>query len=212
MALIIKNYSFSAGSTIQASEHNDNFDTLFNEINGSIDNANIKANAAIVDTKLAQITTASKVSSSAITGNILDASLGGAAKTGANSTITSITGLTTPLAVGQGGTGVTTTAAAWAAIGGLGAWSDKSSSYGAQQAATDGFVVGYVNTNGQAGSFIGYTDANSNPTTARQYIDPAAVGGSLYYPFCMPVRKSDYWKFVLTGAWTVTVFWVPLGN
>ena len=53
---------------IVASEHNSNFDVLYNLVNGSIDNANIDAGAAIVDTKLAQLTTAGKVASSAVDG------------------------------------------------------------------------------------------------------------------------------------------------
>ena len=52
MALIIKNFTFAAGATIIASEHNDNYDTIFNEINGSLDNANISASADIAGSKL----------------------------------------------------------------------------------------------------------------------------------------------------------------
>ncbi len=66
MALITKNNTFSAGAVIVASEHNDNFDVIFNDYNGNITNANVVAGAAIADTKLAQITTASKVSFSAL--------------------------------------------------------------------------------------------------------------------------------------------------
>lgn len=67
MGLVSKDFTFSTGATILASEHNSNYDTLFNLVNGNVDNANIKANAGIVDSKLAQITTASKVSGSALT-------------------------------------------------------------------------------------------------------------------------------------------------
>jgi hypothetical protein len=67
MSLLSKSYTFSAGATIVASEHNSNFDTLYNGVNGNLDNINLKANAAIVDTKLAQITTAAKVSGTALT-------------------------------------------------------------------------------------------------------------------------------------------------
>ena len=68
MSLLVKNYTFSAGAIIYAAEHNDNFDTIFNGFNGNIDNSNIKAGAAIVDTKLNQITTAGKVHGSSLTG------------------------------------------------------------------------------------------------------------------------------------------------
>ena len=77
MATTSKPYTFSAGATIKASEHNNNFDTLFVDFNGNITNANFSGNAAIADTKLAQITTSSKVDFSALsttnqaTGDIL---------------------------------------------------------------------------------------------------------------------------------------------
>lgn len=67
MSLITKPNTFSAGLPIIASEHNENFDTIYDDHNGGLTNANIDSNAAIVDTKLAQITTAAKVSSTAFT-------------------------------------------------------------------------------------------------------------------------------------------------
>lgn len=67
MALVSKNYTFSPGATILAVEHNENFDTLYNLVNGNIDNANISGSAGIVDSKLAQISTGGKVSGSALT-------------------------------------------------------------------------------------------------------------------------------------------------
>ena len=67
MALITKTHTFSAGAAIIAAQHNTNFDTIYNDYNGNITNANIAAAAAIADTKLAQITTASKVSGTALT-------------------------------------------------------------------------------------------------------------------------------------------------
>lgn len=90
MAIVSKNYTYATGAVIVAAEQNANLDTLYNLVNGNIDNANISGSAAIayaklaltngimnsdintsaaiVDTKLAQITTASKVSGTAITG------------------------------------------------------------------------------------------------------------------------------------------------
>jgi len=68
MSTIIKPNTFSAGATIIAAEHNDNWDTLINDYNGSINNSNIASNAAISDTKLNTISTANKVNGSAITG------------------------------------------------------------------------------------------------------------------------------------------------
>lgn len=66
MSTISKPNTFSAGATIIASQHNDNFDTIYNDYNGSISNVNLASNAAIVDTKLASITTSQKVNVSAL--------------------------------------------------------------------------------------------------------------------------------------------------
>ena len=88
MSLATKPYTFSAGATIVASEHNSNFDIIYNEFNGYISNANIASaaaiaysklnltggivnadisgSAAIVDTKLATLTSGSKVNLSAL--------------------------------------------------------------------------------------------------------------------------------------------------
>ena len=68
MAIISSPITFSAGQTITASDTNTNNANIYTEFNGNIDNGNIKALAGIVDTKLAQITTAAKVNVSAITG------------------------------------------------------------------------------------------------------------------------------------------------
>lgn len=54
--------------TVNAANLNALVTPIITECNGSLDNTNIKAAAGIVDTKLAQITTASKVHGSAITG------------------------------------------------------------------------------------------------------------------------------------------------
>lgn len=67
MGLITKDYTWSAGAVIVAAEHNANFNTIYNDYNGNITNANLSASAAIVDTKLASITTAGKVNVSALT-------------------------------------------------------------------------------------------------------------------------------------------------
>lgn len=67
MAAVSKPFTFSAGAVIIASQHNSNFDTLYNLVNGSLDATNLASNAAIADTQLGQITTAGKVIGAAIT-------------------------------------------------------------------------------------------------------------------------------------------------
>lgn len=88
MSLISIPFTFSAGAVIIASQHNSNFSTIYSDYNGNVDNTNIVGGAAIAysklslsgnitngdlagsiaDSKLLQITTASKVSGTAITG------------------------------------------------------------------------------------------------------------------------------------------------
>lgn len=52
MSLISKDYTFSAGQVIVASEHNSNFDTIYNDYNGNITNANLSNSAAVAYSKL----------------------------------------------------------------------------------------------------------------------------------------------------------------
>jgi hypothetical protein len=52
MSSITKPNTFTAGNKIIAAEHNSNFDTIYNDYNGSIDNSNISASAAIAASKL----------------------------------------------------------------------------------------------------------------------------------------------------------------
>jgi hypothetical protein len=52
MGLVSKGFTFSAGQTIQAGDHNTNFDTLYTLVNGNIDNDNIKSTAGIDESKI----------------------------------------------------------------------------------------------------------------------------------------------------------------
>ena len=52
MATITKPNTFTASTTIRAAQVNANFDTIYNDYNGGITNANIKADAAIAGSKL----------------------------------------------------------------------------------------------------------------------------------------------------------------
>lgn len=67
MALIVIPNVFTVGAVIVASQHNSNFSIIYSDYNGNVDNTNLSASAGIVDTKLAQITTAGKVSGAALT-------------------------------------------------------------------------------------------------------------------------------------------------
>ena len=107
--------------------------------------------------------------------------------------------------VGIGTTSPTATLQVKGTMKVFGDWVDKSSSYGAQQAATDGFLV--VSTNSGANLQI-YTDSSSNPTTLRAEF---GVSGA-YVTGCCPVKKGDYWKVVATYGSPRMVYWIPLGT
>lgn len=67
MALVSIPFTFTVGAVIVASQHNSCLSIIYSDYDGNIDNTNIAAGAAIADTKLAQITTAGKVSGAALT-------------------------------------------------------------------------------------------------------------------------------------------------
>lgn len=69
MGTYTRSYSLTDGTTAYGSQVAAELDSLGNSVNNIV-NAQISSGAAISDTKLAQITTASKVSSVAITGDI----------------------------------------------------------------------------------------------------------------------------------------------
>ena len=210
MGIITKPSTFSSGATAIAAQVNNDFDVVYNEINGGLDNDNIKASAGIVDTKLAQITSASKVDCSALTnmsnlptaaGSIPSLSIGvltGSninAGTGANMTVTMTAAGKLPAIDGSALTNLTTNS--------LGSWVDKSSSFDTQQATTD---VLLMITNANNTETIVYTDVNNPPTTQRGRIN-LNTGQVVTMP-CY-VKKNDYWK--VTGA-SATVFLIPLGT
>lgn len=58
---------FTNNTVADATQVNSNFSTIVNDYNGGITNANISSSAAIADSKLAQITTAAKVTLGALT-------------------------------------------------------------------------------------------------------------------------------------------------
>lgn len=156
-------------------------------------NADCAAGMALADTKLAQITTASKVSGAALTalanipsgaGQVPVANLG----TG--------TGSASNFLRGDG---------SWQGITALGTL--DTSSYAnntAYLAATDGFVIAKCNA---TGNLIGLTDAANPPTT--MVVDQYASGSQATIVY--PVKKGNYWKVTGATGTGAFVYWIPLG-
>ena len=103
----------------------------------------------------------------------------------------------------------------------LGAWVNKSSNYGAQQATTDGFVLleaEATNPNYVYIKYVGYSDNNANPSTVRARTQLRGVPSMNVEScsFMFPVRKNDYWKIVRTvtegSESDLSVYWIPLGS
>jgi hypothetical protein len=226
MALTAKPNTFSNGTVAQATEVNANFDAIFNDYNGNITDANIA---------IAGITTYGKVQGSSL--SVLSGINSGAGTI----PITNIPYKDEDNMVSNSATSVPTQQSAKAYVDGkfststghdhdgtdskliagtnissfLGAWVDKSASYAAQQAATDGFVtvIGWASTNGGTDNIYGYSDVNADPTTERGRIYTDSGTTNIFGSFMFPVKKSDYWKVVRTGSRNApTVYWIPLGS
>lgn len=89
----------------------------------------------------------------------------------------------------------------------FGAWVDKSSNYGAQQATTDGIVCFSCYN---ATQITAYSDIAADPTTIRLV---TMAGYSLYAGASIPVKKGNYWKIVFAGSpSSIVVWWIPLGG
>lgn len=95
---------------------------------------------------------------------------------------------------------------------------DKSSSYGAQVAATAGIVTVkiYRDTSTNRGIAEILTDAAATPTTSLAKIDCGWTGAANEAgqdsSVSVPVKKGDYWMVSWNGIGTITVSWTPLGT
>jgi len=88
MSTISKPYTFSSGTTIVSAEVNSNFDTIYNDYNGSINNSNICASAAIAGTKISPNFGAQNVVTTGEGQFTGDISTSGAANVGGNVDVT----------------------------------------------------------------------------------------------------------------------------
>jgi hypothetical protein len=103
----------------------------------------------------------------------------------------------------------------------LGSWDATKTVNTVYQAATDGFVLVMVDINSNYGDLTvdGITNSSNPPTTVRQEIvqpgyTRGQYGSDSMKSFCMPVKKSDYWKIYVLNSYglPITIFWIPLGG
>lgn len=179
----------------------------------------------IPDSDLQVISSTGKVLGSALAslasipgsaGTIPAANLGSVAQKGANSDITSLAGLTTPLSAAQGGTGSTHAINAASGVVVLDANSkipvsqygtiiDKSSNYGDQVATTDGDVHAWIVAPGGGGASVcGWT----NGTNVQCDSSPANADAAISFS----VKKGETWNCTMAGSPSVSVSWRPLGS
>jgi len=98
MSTITKPNTFSSNTTASSSEVNANFDTIFNDYNGNITNANVSSSAAIAASKLNLATIAQAMTMSGaifITGKGADVASTAAMTLGSDGNVFDITGTTT---------------------------------------------------------------------------------------------------------------------
>lgn len=94
----------------------------------------------------------------------------------------------------------------------LGVWNDRDDDGSGDavikdtvyQAATDGFVMAYMNTNA---IIEGLTDSSTPPTTIRVKDNGGQNTAGQWSSITFPVKSGDYWK--VTNA--NNVFWMPFG-
>lgn len=228
MSLISIPNTFTVGQVIVASQHNSNFSTIYTDYNGNIDRTNLSASAGILDTQLGNITTAGKVSGSAlITLNLVpsgsgalpakNGGTGGDLSAAVQGTIPyfSSTAVQSALPVGTAGQVLTTQGSSanptWTTSG-MGAWVSKSVTT-IYQAATDGIVTAFVQNANNNTNLQGITDNSATPSTIRaRFSSSSGASGGSYCSIMFPVKKNDYYQVTYATADTITIYFIPIGS
>jgi len=89
----------------------------------------------------------------------------------------------------------------------FGSWASKTVDT-IYQAATDGFVVAYVNDSSELRL---KTDSTVTPTTIRAYCESYSSAAH-YNSFCVPVKKNDYWIVDKLSGSVGGLYWLPIGS
>lgn len=222
MSIIAIPNIFTVGAVIVASQHNSNFSTIYNDYNGSISTSNLSASAGILDTQLAPIATAGKVSGSALVtlGSVpsgagaLPSKNGG---TGADLSAAtqgaipyfSATGVESALTAGTAGQALISGGASANPSWGTAVWGSPITvnDQSAHQAATDGLLICQVEGTGSNWVAQVFTDASTNPTTAKVRVGNAVAANNVGM-ISYPIKSGNYYKVTLTNcSFDVYEFW-----
>jgi hypothetical protein len=87
---------------------------------------------------------------------------------------------------------------------------NKTSSYGAQQAATDGIITANTGESASTQRINGFTDSAEDPTTQVACCRTTGANNVAFISF--PVKRGDYWKVTLTDGSIGAVYWTPIGS
>lgn len=191
------------GSSLpDSAQKTDFYGIIDNATVSSIVAADISASAGINDSQLNTISTAGKVNTSALTGQVANANLAQL------TTAALVSGAALTLLPNiPSGAGIIPVAN----IGGvLGAWVSKTIGQ-IYQATTDGIVVAYQVSSSSQSYLIGITDSSVTPTTQRvwQYVTASAC----YTSVTFPVKKNDYYEVTQGGTPTGSaMYFISIGS
>lgn len=95
---------------------------------------------------------------------------------------------------------------------GFGAVSSATADGAGHQVTADTLLYGYTSAaNATAGATIIYSDSVATPTTVRANILGNNTNGAQnYIPFCIPVRKNEYYKITVGAFTSVIGFLIPI--
>lgn len=198
------------GGTLPDSSQKTDFYALID--NGTVTgivNADISNSAAIADTKLASITTASKVNVSAITGTLGTAN-GGTGATANTNAASGVVVLDSSSRLPAVSGALLTNLPSPTGILGANVTKLVDTVY---QAATDGFAYASFASSTNPGGIRLYSDASNPPTTIVSMGYTSDAAGVIRYQVFAPINKSNYYKFTQTGtlAFDAGPFFMPMG-
>lgn len=200
----------SAKGDISGSEQDEDTVALLNLVNGARDEATLAAADASAYSDLASASAISAMASAASAATYASAA-SDSADDAAASALSAATYAQAAEDSADSASASAISASALAAAFTIGSPTSKTID-GIYQAATNGFVCGYIDL--QSGEqVILYTDSSYPPTTPVTQAS-VNVSGTYRFPFCYPIKKNDYYNLTtISGTISPYTFnFVPIGT